>query len=177
MRVWYRVPDQPLAHPPLVFGKQHRKQQLEPVRLTRLYLRQGPPEVIRDVAFRQAERKERPQEPAPPSQVPNSDDIDAASTLVGRRRANLPCAAGSEDVGLDDGSFQHVRLRPIVAKPFPDESDWPSIALGHIRPGLAAVVNGQMLGVNVTPQLCPTIRKSVAASSTRSGVAVLSCTT
>jgi hypothetical protein len=110
-------------------------------------------EVSGDVTSRQAQREERPEEPAPSAQVAHGDDLNAASSICVRGGTNLPRAAGLEEVRLDNSPSDQVGLRPVVAKPLPNEPDWPGISLRHIRPCLASVVDRQMLRVHVAPQL------------------------
>ena len=60
---------------------------------------------------------------------------------------------GLKRFGIENGASYDARLRPVVAKTLPDQSqDRPRVALRHVRPRLALVVDGQVLGMDVTPQ-------------------------
>src|SRR5215211_13539 len=117
-------------------------------------------EVCRDVASRQPEGEERPEEPATTLQVADRGDLDAASASRCLSRANLPRAAALEEIRVDYGTSDNVGARPVVPKALPDVPDRPRIPLGHVGPCVALVVDRQVLGVHVAPKFC-TARREV----------------
>ena len=104
--------------------------------LARLDLRQELTQVIRYVASAQPCRKERPDEPAEPFQMPNRDNLDPASILSGCDM-ELPRTSRLEEVRVEHSPPQASRLRPVVAKPLPDKPRPPRVSLSHIGPRLA----------------------------------------
>jgi hypothetical protein len=131
----------------------------EPQALAVLDFGEELPKVRGDITSREPEREERPEEPAPSPQVAHRDDLNATSSICVRGRTNLPRAPRLEEIRLDHGSPDGVGLRPVVAKPLPNEADRPGISLRHIGPRLASVVDRQMFGVHVPPQVCSARRE------------------
>src|SRR5262245_10812313 len=127
-------------------------------RLSGLDLREEVPQVVRDALAGEAERKERPEKPTSPAEVPDGEDLDMAS-LFASPCPELPGATRLEDVRGDDGALQPVRLRPVVAQTLPDVSHRPRVALGHLGPRLSAIVDLEVLDVDVGPQLRPSSRE------------------
>ena len=89
--------------------------------------------------------------------MPNRNDLDLASILGCDMK--LSRAPRLEDVRVDHNPPQASKLRPVVAKPLPHEPRPPRVSLSYIGPRLASVVDRQMLGVHVPPQLCSTRRE------------------
>lgn len=120
--------------------------------MSRFDPREELPQVCGDITPCQPQREEGPDEPAASPEVAHRNDFDAASSISGRSRTNLPGASGLEEIRLDDGAPHRVRLRPVVAEPLPNEPDRPGVSLGDIGPCRALVVDGQVLRVHVAPQ-------------------------
>lgn len=106
------------------------------------------------------------------AEVPDADDLHPAATA--RRRVDLPGASGFEDVGVDDDPFDHTGLRAVVAQAFPDVTDWPRIALGDLREGLALFMDLEVLEVNIWPEVGPA-PGGVASGYSRSRISPVTC--
>ena len=128
--------------------------------LRRLHLPKEATHVIGDIPSRQAERKQRSEHPSlDTAEVTHRENLDAATAAVERGRMNLPSAPGLENVRVDHAPLDSARLRPVVVKAFPHDPDRPWVAFGHVGPGLSAVMNFEVLDVDIAPQFRSSSRK------------------